>query len=72
MICFSVLLHLGIGLFMGLTTFSLMMMIFVCSFIPPETIQRAVTAVTGRLRPLLSAAGAKAAEQKKGELVMSQ
>jgi hypothetical protein len=36
MVCCSVLLHAGIGLCMGLTTFSLMMMIMVSSFLPAE------------------------------------
>jgi hypothetical protein len=40
MISCSVLLHLSIGLFMGLTIFSLMMIIFVSSFIPSEVFAR--------------------------------
>src|SRR5262249_31267118 len=47
LICASVMLHLGIGVFMGLVTFSLMMMIFVCSFVPPEIVQRMATNVQG-------------------------
>lgn len=39
MICASVLLHTGIGLFMGLVSFSLMMMILVGSFLPPPLIR---------------------------------
>jgi hypothetical protein len=38
-VCGSVLLHTGIGLFMGLTTFSLMMMIMVLAFVPPEVVK---------------------------------
>lgn len=71
MICGSVALHLGIGLFMGLTTFSLMMMIFVCSFVPPETVRRVIDGLLGRVAPLLRG-GAKASSGKKGELVMSR
>jgi hypothetical protein len=37
MITGAVFLHIGIALFMGLTTFSLMMITLVMSFIPPET-----------------------------------
>jgi hypothetical protein len=40
MISAAVLLHTGIGLIMGLTTFSLMMMIMVASFLPPEVLQQ--------------------------------
>lgn len=71
MICASVLMHLGIGLFMGLTTFSLMMMVFVCSFIPPETVHRAVANLQERLAAMLYGNRAKSAERA-GELVMSR
>src|SRR5436190_1681087 len=47
-VCGSVLLHAGIGVFMGLTTFSLFMMIFVCSFIPPEVVKQAVANLADR------------------------
>jgi len=36
----AVLLHLGIAIFMGLVTFSLMMLVAVSSFVPPETWHR--------------------------------
>lgn len=39
MMCGSVMLHTGIGLFMGLGSFSLMMMVMVLSFMPSETMQ---------------------------------
>jgi hypothetical protein len=39
----SVLLHLTIGLFMGLVTFGLLMMALVLSFVPPEAVRRLVT-----------------------------
>jgi hypothetical protein len=48
MICCSVFLHLGIAFGMGLTTFSLIMMTLVCSFIPPEVIRQAVTRLQER------------------------
>jgi hypothetical protein len=38
MICASVMLHTGIAVFMGLTAFSLMMIVMLCSFIPPNVI----------------------------------
>ncbi|MFO0881697.1 MAG: hypothetical protein U0840_30735 [Gemmataceae bacterium] len=55
LICGSVMLHLNIGLAMGLVTFSLMMMIMVSSFIPPEVmrglIDDLVDSVTSLWRP---------------------
>jgi len=39
MICCSILLHTGIGLFMGLVAFSLFMLVMVLSFIPPEVVR---------------------------------
>jgi hypothetical protein len=40
MVCGSILLHTGIGVFMGLTAFSLFMLVFVSSFVPPDAIRR--------------------------------
>jgi hypothetical protein len=45
MLCCSVLLHTGIGLFMGLVTFSLMMLCLVLAFVPPEAARVFVGAV---------------------------
>jgi len=38
MICGSIMLHTGIGILMGLTTFSLCMVTLVLGFVPPEFI----------------------------------
>jgi hypothetical protein len=38
MVCGSVLLHTGIALLMGLVTFSLMMLVLVLAFVPPEAV----------------------------------
>jgi hypothetical protein len=43
----SILLHLGIGILMGLVTFSLMMMTLVFSFIPPEAVRQAIAQLSG-------------------------
>jgi hypothetical protein len=54
MICCSVLLHTGIGLFMGLVTFSLVMLVMLLAFVPPEVIRRALAGLkdqTGQLFP---------------------
>jgi hypothetical protein len=71
LICASVMLHVGIGTFMGLVTFSLMMMIFVCSFIPPEIVQRATMNVQGWCERLFKAKP-PGVKQAAGELVMSR
>lgn len=71
LICGSVMLHAGIGVIMGLTTFSLMMMIFVCSFIPPEIITRLTANVKGWSDRILRGRGPMAKEPF-GELVMSR
>ena len=39
MLCMAVMLHTGIAMFMGLNTFSLMMIGLLMSFLPPETVQ---------------------------------
>ncbi len=39
MLCMAVMLHTGIAIFMGLNTFSLMMIGLLMSFLPPETVQ---------------------------------
>lgn len=54
-VCGSIMLHAGIGLFMGLVTFSMMMMIMVSSFVPPDVIKQAVAALSDKLGGLLSA-----------------
>ncbi len=47
MICLSVLLHTGIGLIMGLSTFSLCMMCLLLAFVPAETMRRFLAAMRG-------------------------
>jgi hypothetical protein len=72
LICASVMLHLGIGVFMGLVTFSLMMMIFVCSFIPPEIVQRMTINVQGWCDRLFKGKPPGVKQTTAGELVMSR
>jgi hypothetical protein len=52
MICCSVFLHTGIGLFMGLVTFSLMMLVMLLAFVPPEVMRRIVAGVGDPTRQL--------------------
>jgi hypothetical protein len=68
----AVCLHTGIALFMGLTTFSLMMLAFVCCFIPPEVISQLATKVEETFARLLAALRPGAAARRAGELVMSR
>jgi hypothetical protein len=71
MICCSVLLHTGIGLSMGLSSFSLMMMIMVLSFFPPEVVHRMCDGVE-RTFGRLFAGRSRVGGAKAGELVMSR
>jgi hypothetical protein len=68
MVSGSVLLHIGIAIGMGLTTFSLMMMIMVSSFIPPEVIRGAVTRLQAQWQEWRAGRAARAAGSA-GELV---
>jgi hypothetical protein len=49
MICCSVLLHTAIGLFMGLVTFSLMMLVLLLSFVPAEVSEQVLARLRERL-----------------------
>jgi hypothetical protein len=69
-ICGSVMLHTGIAIFMGLTTFSLMMLCMVSSFIPPEVIRQQAAKFSERLSRVL--AGKGEAANAPGELVLSR
>jgi hypothetical protein len=70
LMCASVGLHTGIAIFMGLTTFSLMMLVFLTSFFPPEVLSRFVTSAQERLERWRKAS-VKPVPQS-GELVMSR
>ena len=65
MLCGSVMLHTGIGLFMGLTTFSLLMLCLVLSFVPPEASRLFLEHVTENGRRLLRIVTGKAASAAK-------
>jgi hypothetical protein len=53
MVCCSVLMHLMIGLIMGLIVFSLFMMVMVMAFIPPAAMRQFLDAAGQRLRRLV-------------------
>jgi hypothetical protein len=53
MVCGSVLLHTAIGLFMGLVTFSLMMLAMVLSFVPPEALRQTLDRFFAQARLVL-------------------
>lgn len=67
----AVLLHTGIGVFMGLTTFSLFMLSLVASFIPPEVIRLFLKQLTSRDRPPDSKAD-KAGPRSKPSLALTR
>jgi hypothetical protein len=54
MVCGSVLFHTAIALLMGLVTFSLMMLVLVLAFIPPEAIRQTVESWSAQFRQLLA------------------
>ena len=58
MIIGAVMLHTGIGLIMGLATFSLCMLCLLLSFVPPQTLHALVDTLSGRgRRPRFAAGG---------------
>lgn len=69
MICGSVLLHTGIAICMGLTTFSLMMIIMVSSFVPPEVVRAQVERIKEAWRERQAA---RAAAREARELVAAR
>jgi hypothetical protein len=70
MMCGSVILHTGIGLFMGLGTFSLMMLVMLLSFAPPDVVRT----IVGSLGEAASSwrARKEPAAGKVGKLVMTR
>jgi hypothetical protein len=71
MVCAAAMLHTGIGLSMGLVTFSLMMLIMLLSFVPPEVIRALVDSGAEALGGLLSRKKPEPARQA-GELVLTR
>ena len=73
MVSCSVLMHLGIGLIMGLSVFSLFMLVMVLAFVPPETIRAFVDEwgemVRRRIKPN---AAARALSAPKEPMALSQ
>jgi hypothetical protein len=73
MVCGAVGMHTGIAVCMGLTTFSLMMIIMVSSFIPPEVIRQLVDQLQSLAARLLrSNRAGPATTSREGELVLSR
>jgi hypothetical protein len=71
MICSSALLHTAIGLFMGLVTFSLMMLILLLAFVPPEVVEQVLAQAQQRIKNLLGPRAAPASP-KSGPLVLAR
>ena len=73
MVSCSVLLHLGIGLIMGLSVFSLLMLVMVLAFVPPEVMRAFVDDLIAKMRGRLRArSAAPAPSAAKEPLVLSQ
>jgi Vitamin K-dependent gamma-carboxylase len=72
MVCGAVMLHMGIGLIMGLVTFSMVMLCLVFSFIPPEAIRYFLKEVGRPLNRLLPGQTGKKGIQGKPALAMSK
>ncbi len=72
MVSGAVLLHTGIGLFMGLVTFSLFMLCLVASFIPPEAIHQLVRQLTEGNKPKQDAKAGTAAAKGKPALALTR
>jgi len=64
MICCSVMMHTGIGLFMGLTTFSLMMLAMLLAFVPPEVVRHVLDHLGEQGRQLLRSRAADRARRR--------
>ncbi len=68
----AVLLHTGIGIFMGLTTFSLFMLCLVVSFIPPETIRYLLKQMKPQGKQPADARGGKTGARGKPALALTR
>ena len=68
---FNMLLHLGIGLVMGLSVFSLLMLVMVLAFVPPEVMHVFVDELRAKGRGWFKA-GAEAPVAAKEPLVLSR
>jgi len=68
----AVLLHTGIGLFMGLVTFSLFMLCLVASFIPPEAIHHLINKLTEGNKPRQDAKAGSAGTRGKPALALTR
>jgi len=67
----AVLLHTGIGLFMGLVTFSLMMLCLVLAFVPPEASRMLLNRIAENFKSLRRM-GARSTESGKSIVVPVQ
>ncbi len=72
MVSCSVLMHLGIGLIMGLSVFSLFMLVMVLAFAPPETMRTFVDELGGKFRRRLKSNEAPPLNTATEPLVLSR
>ena len=72
MVTCSILMHLGIGLIMGLTVFSLLMLTMVLAFVPPNVMRVFVDDLLGKMRGWFQVRTAPTSTARKDELVLSR
>jgi hypothetical protein len=72
LMCASAIMHTSIGIFMGLVSFSLMMLVMLLAFMPPEVVRWQIDQLTRRARRLLQIRPAQAGRRRKDALVMSR
>ena len=72
MIIASTMLHTGIGLVMGLTTFSLFMLCLLLAFVPPETVHAFVAAIRAQGRSLVKMLKGRPREERKQAALVGQ
>jgi hypothetical protein len=72
MISGSVIMHTAIGVFMGLVSFSMMMMVMLLAFMPPEVVRRQIDQLTRRARQLFQPRTVEPGRRRADELVLSR
>jgi hypothetical protein len=72
MVCCSALLHTSIGVFMGLVTFSLVMLIMLLSFFPPAVIEQGLALLHERARRARAGPPGPRPGAKPGKLVLTR
>jgi hypothetical protein len=72
MISGSVIMHTAIGIFMGLVTFSMMMMVMLLAFMPPEVVRRQIDHLSRWTRRLFQPRPIETGRRRAEELALSR